>query len=104
MHAVIGWFESSAESKRAVKELKQAGFADEAISVRDFYPSGQGNVEQPLAPPATTVMVGVQAEGERSAEAWSILQDIKRQLADESGSPERKEPLSATLSDRFERS
>jgi hypothetical protein len=75
MHAVISWFESSTDIDAAINALKQAGFSDEAITVRDRDSLIRVNGEQ-RAEALTSAMVAVQAEGERAAEAWSILQDI----------------------------
>jgi hypothetical protein len=78
-HAVISRFESMAHAEMAIQALKRSGFSSEAISVRDFSHHDQDNSEQGSAI-STTTMVGVQAEGERAAEAWSVLEDIRTQL------------------------
>jgi hypothetical protein len=76
MHAVFGWFDSSADVKAAVSSLKEEGFSERAISVRDFEPitqeNGEGNSEAP-----SRIMVAVHAEGKAAAKAWSVLQDVR---------------------------
>lgn len=76
MHAVIGWFDSSAGAEMAIKAWKQAGFAEASISIRDGRFLSEQNEELQAKGP-NKAMVAVQAEGERAAEAWSILQDAR---------------------------
>lgn len=79
LHAAIGHFSSFDDAQKAVKALKQAGFADDAISVRQLRLRDQDEdgVERPVGKSGKTIIVGVQAEGERAAEAWSILQNTR---------------------------
>ena len=80
MHAVFGWFDNSSDVNKAVSSLKQEGFAEQAISVRDFEPiakeNGKGNIESP-----SRIMVAVHAEGKAAAKAWSVLQDVRTQIS-----------------------
>lgn len=74
LHAAIGRFASLADAQEAVKALRRAGFTDEAISVRQLHLRDQDSGE-PQTTTTPNTLVGVQAEGERAAEAWSILQN-----------------------------
>jgi len=76
LHAAIGHFSSFADAQKAVMALRRAGFADDAISVRQLRLQDQDGAERP-AGKTTNTIVGVQAEGERAAEAWSILQNTR---------------------------
>jgi hypothetical protein len=74
LHAAIGRFASFADAQKAVKALRQAGFSDDTISVRQVRLADQDSGD-PQAATTPNTIVGVQAEGERAAEAWSILQN-----------------------------
>lgn len=80
MNAVFGWFDSSADVKMAVNSLKEEGFSEQAISVRDFEPitkkNGDGSNEA-----SSRVMVAVNAEGKAAAKAWSVLQDVRTRFS-----------------------
>jgi len=88
MNAAIGRFKDSANAEKAVKALKQAGFTDEAISVRDLDTGKQVN-EKEQAESTTSTMVGVGAEGEKAAEAWSILKSVSKAIVEEESDGER---------------
>lgn len=81
MLAAISQFETSADAMMAVNALKQADFADEAISVRNMV-AGRNDNEGDRSG-STITMVSVEAAGERAVEAWSILQSVTMRLPEE---------------------
>lgn len=82
MNAVFGWFDSSTDVKAAVSSLKEEGFSEQAISVRDFEPITKENGEEGNSEASSSrIMVAVQAEGELAAKAWSVLHDVRKQLS-----------------------
>jgi hypothetical protein len=76
LHAAIGHFSNSDNAQKAVKALRRAGFTADAISVRQLCLRDQDGLKNPAGKSHKTI-VGVQAEGERAAEAWSILQNSR---------------------------
>ncbi len=81
MNAVFGWFDSSTDVKAAVNSLKEEGFSERAISVRDFEPITKENGKGNSVTSSSRIMVAVQAEGELAAKAWTVLQDVRERTA-----------------------
>jgi hypothetical protein len=82
MNAAIGRFKDKADVEKAVQALKQAGYADAEISIRNLETGEQGLDKRPAG---STTLVGVEAEGQKAAEALFILRDVGKQNGGEKG-------------------